>query len=364
MNSSNPIRFRRMVVVTLGIAAMVFFANALPAAAQNCTPSNTKTANVVALDQPFFWNRLGAVQPQGMIFALKGDVINKSGNPNDPLIAGQVMLKETKRPRPLVLRMNVGDCLTINFTNLLNPVKVDEEQPATRYASVRALGMQLVGNINRDGSFVGQNPSSLVAPSGIFNYTLYAEREGPHMLYSAGTTTGGEGDGGSLNAGLFGAINVEPATAEYYRSQVTRADLLLTTKQQAQPTLPDGHPNINYNACYPNGFDCSTLPPTAKPILKMYNGNKELVHSDLTAIITGPNRGDIAGYTTVKVSPNRQKPFREFTIIYHDEIGAVQAFPQFEQTKGLAENDVLKFTLHSVRDGFAFNYGTAGIGAE
>jgi hypothetical protein len=105
--------------------------------------------------------------------------------------------------------------------------------------------MQLVNNISRDGSFVGQNPSSLVAPSGIFNYTLYAEREGPHMMYSAGTTTGGEGDGGSLNAGLFGAINVEPKSAEYYRSQVTRADLLLTTKQQVQPTLPDGHPNIN-----------------------------------------------------------------------------------------------------------------------
>ncbi len=96
----------------------------------------------------------------------------------------------------------------------------------------------------------------------------------------------------------------------------------------------------------------------------MYNGNKELVHSDLTAIITGPNRGDIAGYPTVKVSPNRQKPFREFTVIYHDEIGAVQAFPHFEQTKGLDDNDVLKHTLHGVRDAFAINYGTAGIGAE
>jgi hypothetical protein len=353
-----------MVVVTLGIAVMVFFANARLAAAQNCNSSNTKTANVVALDQPFFWNRLGAVQPQGMIFALKGDVINKSGNPNDPLTPGNVMLKETKRPRPLVLRMNVGDCLTINFTNLLNPVKVDEEQPATRYASVRALGMQLVGNITRDGSFVGQNPSSLVAPGGIFNYTLFAEREGPHMMYSAGTTTGGEGDGGSLNAGLFGAINVEPATAEYYRSQVTRADLLLTTAKQPSPTLPDGHPNINYNACYPNGDDCGSMGRNAKPILKMYNAAKELVHSDLTAIITGPNLGDIAGYPTVKVSPDRQKPFREFTVIYHDEIGAVQAFPHFEQTKGLADNDVLKHTLHSVRDAFAINYGTAGIGAE
>src|SRR5262249_27989802 len=141
----------------LAIAAAAFLANADPVMAQTCNSSNTKSANVVALDQPFFWNRLGAVQPQGMIFALRGDVINKSGNPNDPLTPGQVMLKPTKRPRPLVLRMNAGDCLTVNFQNLLNPVKVDEEQPATRWASVRAIGMQLVNTINSDGSYVGQN---------------------------------------------------------------------------------------------------------------------------------------------------------------------------------------------------------------
>ena len=35
----------------------------------------------------------------------------------------------------------------------------------------------------------------------------------------------------------------------------------------------------------------------------------------------------------------------------------MQAFPQFE-------SDELSFTLHSVRDAFAINYGTGGIGAE
>ena len=35
----------------------------------------------------------------------------------------------------------------------------------------------------------------------------------------------------------------------------------------------------------------------------------------------------------------------------------MQAFPQFEQQP-------LKHTLHSVRDAFTINYGTAGIGAE
>ena len=52
-------------------------------------------------------------------------------------------------------------------------------------------------------------------------------------------------------------------------------------------------------------------------------------------------------------SPDRDQPFREFTVVYHDEIKAVQAFPQFE-------DPVLQHTLYGVRDGFAINYGTAG----
>src|SRR5687767_3371086 len=36
-------------------------------------------ADVVAFDQPFFYNRLGAVNPAGMIYALRRDVKPKSG---------------------------------------------------------------------------------------------------------------------------------------------------------------------------------------------------------------------------------------------------------------------------------------------
>src|SRR3712207_8535640 len=42
--------------------------------------SRVITADVVALDQVFFWNRLGAVQPQGMMFALRNDVIASDGS--------------------------------------------------------------------------------------------------------------------------------------------------------------------------------------------------------------------------------------------------------------------------------------------
>ena len=35
--------------------------------------------DMVALDQPFLWNRLGTSTPGGMIYALKGDVVPISG---------------------------------------------------------------------------------------------------------------------------------------------------------------------------------------------------------------------------------------------------------------------------------------------
>jgi hypothetical protein len=348
--------FQICAVALFGMVAIAFAPQSAKAQDAPAIPACNRviTADVVALDQPFFWNRLGAVQPQGMIFALKRDVV-----PIDPakgLVPGNVQLREGKRPRPIVLRMNVGDCLQIRFTNLLNPTPVDEEQPATRTASIRAVGLQLVGSISSDGSNVGQNPSSLVPPGGSASYTFYAEREGSHLLYSAAANTGGEGDGGSLNAGLFGAVNVEPSGAEWYRSQVTAEDLLLATKRDPNGnpiTTPAGQPVIDYNALYP-----PTHPRAGLPILRM-TLNNEIVHTDLTAIITGPGAGRFpAGtYRPNAVEPDRAQPFREFTLIYHDEIGAVQAFPQFE-------DPVLGHTLHSVRDGFAFNYGTGGIGAE
>ena len=318
--------------------------------------NRTVKANVVALDQVFFWNRLGAVQPQGMIFALRRDVV-----PIDPargLVAGNVQLRQDKRPRPITLRMDVGDCLQVNFWNLLNPTPVDQDQPATRTASVHVVGMQLRNTIADDGSNVGvvASPGSLVPPaisaSSVpqISYTFYAEREGAYMMHSTAANTGGEGDGGSLDAGLFGVVNVQPANAEWYRSQVTADDLQLATTGHTA----DGHPIIDYNAVYPPGH-----PKAGLPILKMLNASNEIVHTDLNAIITGPNAGRFAAgtYRNTPVNPDRNQPFREFTIVYHDETGAVQAFPQFEVQP-------LKHTLHGVRDAFAINYGTGGIGAE
>jgi hypothetical protein len=312
-------------------------------------------ADVVALDQPIVYNRLGAMNPGGMMFALRNDV--QPVDPSSGLVAGNVQLKEYKRPRPLVLRMNVGDCLQILFQNLLSAIRPEEDQPNTRSAGVHVAGLQLVGGIADDGSNVGQNASSLVGPGGTATYTLYAEREGSHLLYSSAATTGGEGDGGSIAMGLFGSVNVEPAGSEWYRSQLTREDMAAANVQTSTGirgrTLGD-QPLINYDAAYTAG------PRAGKPILKILDANNQIVHSDLNAIITGPGRGRFpAGtYRPNAVEPDRDQPFREFTVVYHDEVKAVQAFPQFY------DDPVLGHTLYSVKDGFAINYGIAGIGSE
>jgi hypothetical protein len=217
----------------------------IPAAAGAQTCARTLTANVVALDQVFFWNRLGAVQPQGMVFALKRDVVAFDGTTN--LSPGNVQLRSDKRPRPLVLRMNVGDCLRISFQNLLEPLRVDRDQSATRKASIHVNGMQLVSSTLNDGSQVGANPpGGLVSPGLTATYTLYAQREGEHLLFSAGAAAGGEGDGGQINAGLFGSVIVEPAGSVWYRSQVTEEDLRYATTS----TTASGYPVINYDAVY------------------------------------------------------------------------------------------------------------------
>src|SRR4030095_2597643 len=112
-----------LLVVTNGVRAQASKTprNTAGAQATSGKCARTISANVAALDQPYMLNRLGAAMPQGMIFALTEDVYNQScsdpANPackpcSDPTAnckSGQVMLRSDKRPRPIVLRMNVGD---------------------------------------------------------------------------------------------------------------------------------------------------------------------------------------------------------------------------------------------------------------
>src|SRR6185503_5934546 len=238
-------------------------------------------ASVVAFDQAIMYNRLGAVDPGGMIYALKSDVV--AIDPAKGIVAGNVRLRSDKRPRPIVLRMNSGDCLQITFTNLLSPNPVNHkdpedplsDQPATRSAGIHVTGMELVNGIASDGSNVGVNPPSLVGPGGTAVYTYTATREGNNLMYSTGATTGGEADGGPLSEGLFGSVNVGQRGAEWYRSQVTQAEMAAATVKNLDgtpKTTPGGQPILDYNK------------------FRMLDDGLNIVATDLNAIITGPNK--------------------------------------------------------------------------
>jgi hypothetical protein len=339
-------------------------------AAVSCT--RTITADVVAIDQPLMFNRLGASNVNGMMYALKRDVVSSSGGMPGP---GNAMLRPDKRPRPLVLRVAEGDCLTVNFENWLSPVansknaanplmKVDD-QVADRMAGFHSQGLQLVGSIQDDGSFVGKNANSLVPPGGSAVYQLYAEHEGTFLVTSHGATFGGDGTAGNSANGLFAAVNVEPKNAKFYRSQLTEEEMRLATTG----TTTNGQPILNYEARYPNTAPWNQEGKAGLPILNMLDGTT-LVHSDINAIIAGPRPDGgfpVGTYPLEKAGkrnpslPNRLEAFREFTVIFHDEMSVANAFPKFYEIK---PGNPLGYTLHALGDVFMVNYGAAGVGNE
>ena len=361
------------------------------------TCNRNLSADVVALPQPIMLNRLGASVPDGLIFALRSDTLGSGNN---------VKLKTDKRPRPIVLRANVGDCLAITFTNSIptatfGTTKIPGAKTGTTEVSLHVQGMEWITGSMDDGSFAGANNSSLASasatpsptPPSTLVYNLYAKEEGTFLLYTMGDSTT---QGIQLERGLFGALNVQPKSAEWYRSQVTQQDLLLATKKDGggKPKMTaDGHPLIDYNAVYPVGH-----PRAGQPILNMLmpdpnspdpnNPTFKIVHSDLTAMITGPKAGRFEGTTGANkpeppcnaegnpalgpingkgdplfcqnpAAPDRKQPYREATIIYHEVLDPVvaQAFPVFY-------DPTMKGVLAAGKDAFAINYGTGGIAAE
>lgn len=345
-----------MRCLVVGVCCLAALSFGRTARAESAEPSCARTihADVVAIDQAYQLNRLGTSRPGGLLFALRRDVEPTDGG--NVLRPGKVQLKPFKRPRPMVLRVNVGDCLTIDFENLLAGQPTDSIQPATRNVSLHLAGMSLRDSIASDGTYVGQNPagptglSGVVNPGGKTTYSLYASTEGAYLLYSMPGDYNNFGTQ-QLTMGLFGALNVEPKNSEWYRSQVTEEDLRLATRGK----LPDGHPKIDYDATYPAGH-----PRAHWPILRILDGKNEIVHTDLTAVVTGRGRGRLdGGAGNNPVLPDRDWPFREVTVHYHESQDVVQAFAYFYN--GTTSHVP---TVNAGSDSFAINYGVAGIGPE
>jgi hypothetical protein len=356
-----PRRTPSLLAVTLAALALGPAATAAEPAAP-AAPKRIVHAEVVALDQCFMLNRIGAVLPQGMVFALKRDVVHvddPDGSKKLALEPGKVRLRDAKRARPIVLRANVGDELRITFTNLLHKQALPG-QPATREAGVFVMGMNWIGGPGSDAAYAGANSNSIVPPGGKTTYRLYAAVEGTFLLTSSGADApliSNTGVSNQLMYGLFGAVNVEPTGAVWYRSQVTQKDLA------AASTYPPGQdlPRIDYEAKFPDGT----------PVLNMLRAAGEangvpqfdIVYADLTAVIAGPHGGlfpdpppDVACNPVYQNDQSRRRPYREITILYHD---ALTITPPFDpNAPGSAT------AMGAGGEAFAINYGSAAIGSE
>lgn len=387
----------RVWAFALGALALL----APPAASAAITCERELSADVVAFDMPLMYNRLGASNVNGAIFALKRDVINVSSRL--PLTAGgsatpgQVELRPDKRPRPLVLRVRTGDCLTVQLTNLLTPtpnprnapmvnaagqqftVFVDE-QIASRVVGFNAAGMQFVNGIGDDGSMVGRNhlaggqgapdnaTGAQAAPGQTRSYKLWAEKEGVFVVTAGGATVGNDANQGHSGSGLFGQVIVEPKGARIYRGQLHEEEMRLATAG----TTPTGQPKLNYEATYPTGGVWAQEGKAGLPILNMLKCSSatscEIVHSEINAVIAGPNADGSFPQGTYPLEstgrrnptlPNRLEPFRDFAQVWHDEPATAQAFPGY-----YVDDPVFRYVLAGVKDGFMINYGSGGIGSE
>ena len=394
-------------------------------------------AEVVALDQPLTYNRFGSFNPYGMIYALKRDLVdtetcNNEGNEcramSEQTRPGHVRLRDGKRPRPLVLRVNEGDELVVKFYNMLMPSQPDasssetasrlpratqpsiqrldlhytdvgapEQEPVTLPGEGAEFVAPIIGEagnpalagadatrhycgwtntepeqarsldwprsrcasitISGVAALVSGDPQLADLETGLVpiapgQNTVYrwkfpalgpngdpSGRKNTHLFFSHGAPAGGQGDGGSLVHGLFGVVNVEPVGSRWYRSQVNHA-----VWQQAWKK--DGGRNVlDYEAQLENGL------PALNLLMRRSEGGYELVYGDLNALIVET----AAQENTSGPNPRGDAAFREFTVVFHDELKTFYA----DEFRELGN----EFSLAGVGDGFAINYGSSGMGS-
>lgn len=324
------------------------------------------------------------------------------------LAAGEVRLKDCVRARPLTLRSNVGDVLHIRLNNLLRDSAPgfsadfcgaetdDPDQPfgtlfhrirgwmsegddsqlthgkascrATasspdeagdaNWPSSRGANMAIQGLTAfeiRDGALVEAQDAckglGAIAPGQSIDCYYLVEREGPFFMASTGAPSGGQGDGGSLVHGLFGAVIAEKQGTNWYRSQVSKAafDRVWQTSESGvrHALSAEGLTDIGrYEATVPD-------PATGQdmPILNMLradnaaDGVYSLVYSDLNAVVHRPATGGSEAIS-----------FREFSVFFHDELKTF--YPRNFGELG----DFGAGQFAGVRNGFAINYGASGMG--
>ncbi len=152
---------------------------------------------IEAIELPIVYNKYGDHDPNGLLYVLKKDAsrIREGALHNFSLEIPQPY----EEVKPLVIRANAGDTVTISFSHSLN-----------RELSIHVQGLAYDVQTS-DGANVGYNRDSTTRHQ--ITYTWYAVREGVYLFHDMGDTSSSE-EGTNVH-GLFGAIIVEAAQSRW-----------------------------------------------------------------------------------------------------------------------------------------------------
>jgi hypothetical protein len=180
----------------------------------------TRSYDIVALNLDIAYNRYGDHDPRGLMYALADDV--------EALRAG------AKKPEPLVIRANEGDCIEVQLSNEIDatwddvnagvggdPPVPSELATGTRTGLRVSLHPQLVSYDVRgsDGATIGFNGDQTVGPGEpAIQYRWYADEVDAGELGMANLVDYGDVRG-HRHHGLGGGLVIEPKGSTWHDPQ-------------------------------------------------------------------------------------------------------------------------------------------------
>ncbi|WP_409254069.1 multicopper oxidase domain-containing protein [Bacillus sp. SCS-153A] len=147
-----------------------------------------RTYEVSGIETKIVYNNAGDYDAEGRMFVLKEN--------EERILSGEM------RPRPLVIRANLGDCVEVTLDNHL----YEAEEPNSLSMHIHFAAFDPLGS---DGTTVGWNYNQGVRPGEKIRYRWYANEEG-NILFHDHMSAGEKGFHGT-----FGALIVEPPGSKW-----------------------------------------------------------------------------------------------------------------------------------------------------
>ncbi len=198
--------------------------------------------------------------PGGMLFVLQRDKLAVQ-NWHVPLVgtaadgyAGDPADGRRLRPRPLVLRANVGECVAITLTNELDPEAVAGFLPQIDpRVALRAFGVSY-NAASSGGAAVGYSPDGSIGVGESRTYFWVAPKsEGVYLFRDEGMAVAAVDDGGAAEHGLYGALAVQPSGARWF-DPVTGRELSSSVPDQQYAAVADQSGDLYIDAVIADAY--------------------------------------------------------------------------------------------------------------